>query len=494
MTECAHPDIREKSLPLGSGWLSREETGPKNERSVEIRSEAVPEFGTWQVTVRCTPGTRAVFGQRRNLIRLGNVPREVSFYTCLTPYIPSMSTQVSLDKMLFASCVGGSVQSMTVSRAKARRVFIAGDSTAADQSAPASYYPFDSYCGWGQMLPLFLRGDAVCNQAHSGMTSRCFMSDGHFDILTEALRKGDLVLIQFGHNDQKRSGLQPSTGYPGTIRKMLDRVREKGGIPVFLSPVSRVPGRDENGPFDLLFGHAAALEKLAGEEKIPFIDLHRFTFDRYVTMGDKCCDCFRPGDRTHANDPGALAIARRVAEEMERLKLAEPVFDELPDWLTMDRERDPLPRVTSLLPAPYLDLDAPGVDREKVIRMVNTGLLDPCVAFMHPFDPLPRGQFVQLLFRALGLKGEATEGKSPCPDVGPYEWDSAYAKACVTMGMLPDGLYRSNDPVSREEASFMCAKAGQEGLFEGTGVPGRYEILLTLLELLETRTKQAGKS
>lgn len=491
MAECAHPDIRDDHYPFGSGWIARETVCDDPTRRVDIRYMDVAENGTWKVSVQCTPGTRAVFGQRRNMVRLGECGGETVFYTCLTEYIPSMSTKLDPGLRLFASCAGGSILSMTAEKVRnVRRVFIAGDSTVADQSAQAAWYPYDSYCGWGQMLSLFLRNDAVCNQAHSGMTARCFMTDGHFGIVKRYLEKGDPVLIQFGHNDQKRSALQPFTGYTEWLKKMIGEIREKGGIPVLLSPVSRVPGKDINGPFDLLSGHSAAVKKLAEEEGLLFIDLHGFTFERYVKAGNACRDFFRPGDQTHGNDPGALINAQYAAACLNTAKLAQTEPVSLPDFFLLDRERDTVKGKPSPLPAPYLDIDVPGVSRDLILRAVQKGLMDPCVAYAHPGEPLPRGQFIQLLFRAAGLRGEGTNGSDPCPDVGPYEWDSSYAMAAVRLGMVPDGKYRSCDPVTEQEARFLCEKAGYPGFFGKDGVPDRYRIISELLRLSDSGKPQ----
>lgn len=182
-----------------SGWL-----GSKNsDRSVDIRSICVPEMGVYRVKL-CLSGKGILFGQRRNLIDPKAVKGETEFLTCLTEYIPSMQNRTDTAKILYTSAYGAKIEEMRAEKANARRVFIAGDSTVADQYTFCEYYPFDSYAGWGQMLSCFLRRDAICNMAHSGLTGRCFIEDGHYDIVKKYMQAGDLILIQFGHNDQKR--------------------------------------------------------------------------------------------------------------------------------------------------------------------------------------------------------------------------------------------------------------------------------------------------
>ena len=56
--------------------------------------------------------------------------------------------------------------------------------------------------GWGQMLPLFLDSTvAVHNAAVNGRSSKSFIDEGRWAAVLTRLRPGDVVLVQFGHND-----------------------------------------------------------------------------------------------------------------------------------------------------------------------------------------------------------------------------------------------------------------------------------------------------
>src|SRR5688572_25877896 len=80
-----------------------------------------------------------------------------------------------------------------------RQVFIAGDSTASEygpERAPRH--------GWGQALDSFLDDSFVVrNRAKSGRSARSFIEEGWFDGIAKDIRTGDILLIQFGHNDEK---------------------------------------------------------------------------------------------------------------------------------------------------------------------------------------------------------------------------------------------------------------------------------------------------
>lgn len=475
-----HPDIRNASDLAGAGWIisDRNTTGTAD---TQIARLTAPSMGTWRVHLRVSGTAKAVFGQRRNLVST-QAREEYTFLSCLTEYIPSMSREVQKEATLFASVHGARITSFTFEQAQARRIFIAGDSTVADQFAPLPWHPFDSYAGWGQMLPCFLPEDAVCNQAHSGMTSRCFVQDGHMDIILSHMQKGDLLLIQFGHNDQKRRALAPNGGYTEALWHICTLCREKGGIPVLISPPSRVPFRDALGWHDLLLDHAQAVRALAEREHIPFIDLHEYTFRRYISAPDMCREYFKHGDATHGNDHGAYINAAFVAKCLQELGLADPVFSQSEPDFAQDRTLQPPPSGPARpLPVPYADI-TPDMDRDLLSRAVNKGLLDPCVAFMHPQDPLPEAQFIVLLFRRARIASKPTDGIAPTGDVGPYEWDSSYAMACRDLGFLEDGLYHPDRPVTHRRANELCRLAGLEERFDDSPRPAtRYEIIKALV-------------
>ena len=82
----------------------------------------------------------------------------------------------------------------------AHRIFIAADSTAAtygpERAPPA---------GWGQALQSWLDPAQwqVRNHAIGGRSTRSFINEGRLDVVAKALQGGDVLLIQFGHNDAK---------------------------------------------------------------------------------------------------------------------------------------------------------------------------------------------------------------------------------------------------------------------------------------------------
>ena len=81
----------------------------------------------------------------------------------------------------------------------APRIFWIGDSTV--QFNSIFTWP---QCGMGQVLDLYVRpGIAVYDHARNGRSTKSFREEGLWAPVEDALRPGDLLLIQFGHNDEK---------------------------------------------------------------------------------------------------------------------------------------------------------------------------------------------------------------------------------------------------------------------------------------------------
>ena len=88
-------------------------------------------------------------------------------------------------------------------------IYIIGDSTVDDNKPP--------FRGWGWALPEYVKdGVTVKNHALSGRSSRSFREEGLFAPIEKEIAAGDMLLIQFGHNDEKddERHTDPETTYP----------------------------------------------------------------------------------------------------------------------------------------------------------------------------------------------------------------------------------------------------------------------------------------
>ena len=208
------------------------------------------------------------------------------------------------------------------------KIWIVGDSTVTDNTPP--------FRGWGWALPAFLRGDiAVRNLAESGCSTRSFLAEGRFAPAEQEMAPGDLLMIQFGHNDEKddERHTDPDTTYRENLRYYCCTALEHGAQPVLLTPVSR---RFFVGGGSMLYTHGEyprAVREVAKEDGIPLIDLKAASRSLYLSLGEeKTAELFvrlSPGehpdfpeghdDKTHFNAFGAETVCSLVVREMQRI-------------------------------------------------------------------------------------------------------------------------------------------------------------------------------
>lgn len=140
-------------------------------------------------------------------------------------------------------------------------IFVVGDSIA--QSYPASAFP---QTGWGQALveqlsthmphvqhdptssfehaSCYTTSDGVCihNLAIGGRSARSYRQEGHLTEMLEALRPGDVVLIQFGANDAtavRPSRYTPPEAFGAELARYVWSVQDRGATPVIVTAPPR---------------------------------------------------------------------------------------------------------------------------------------------------------------------------------------------------------------------------------------------------------------
>ena len=88
---------------------------------------------------------------------------------------------------------------VAVSDSTSFKVHVIGDSTVCNYKDNA--YP---QTGWGQILGSFFDGSRVqvVNYAIGGRSSKTFVQEGRLDEVKKNLQKGDVMMVQFGHNDR----------------------------------------------------------------------------------------------------------------------------------------------------------------------------------------------------------------------------------------------------------------------------------------------------
>ncbi|GAA3782756.1 rhamnogalacturonan acetylesterase [Streptomyces phyllanthi] len=228
---------------------------------------------------------------------------------------------------------------------RVRTLYIAGDSTAAQKYADAA-----PETGWGMALPFFLSNAvSVSNHAVNGRSSKSFVDEGRLDAILEAIRPGDLLLIQFGHNDSKATDparyTEPWTTYQDYLRQYIDGARARGARPVLATSVERRRFDAEGNAQRSLGEYPAAMRALSEKEGVALLDIEALSFALWQRLGvEETKKYFNwtetEQDNTHFNPPGAIAVARLVAgESLRRRVLAHRdvrrLNDEIPEsWIT----------------------------------------------------------------------------------------------------------------------------------------------------------------
>ena len=218
-------------------------------------------------------------------------------------------------------------------------IFVVGDSTANNNANGAR--------GWGDPFVDYFDAEKinVLNRARGGRSSRTFMTEGLWDKVLSEMKRGDFVLIQFGHNDAgaindatRARGSLPGIGeetqeidnlltkkhevvhtYGWYMRKMIADTKAKGATPIVLSLTVRniwKEGHVERGPGK--FGQWAA--EVAKFEHVTFIDVTTLIAGRYEELGEEKVKELFATDHTHTSPSGAELNASLVVAGLKMLK------------------------------------------------------------------------------------------------------------------------------------------------------------------------------
>ena len=218
-------------------------------------------------------------------------------------------------------------------------IFVVGDSTANNNANGAR--------GWGDPFIDYFDAEKVnvVNRARGGRSSRTFITEGLWDKVLSEMKRGDFVLIQFGHNDAgaindatRARGSLAGTGeetqeidnlltkrhevvhtYGWYMRKMIADAKAKGATPIVLSLTVRniwKDGRVERGPGK--FGQWAA--EVAKSQQVTFLDVTKSIADRYEELGEEKVKELFATDHTHTSPAGAELNASFVVTGLRMLK------------------------------------------------------------------------------------------------------------------------------------------------------------------------------
>ena len=214
-------------------------------------------------------------------------------------------------------------------------LYLVGDSTVRNGRGDG----VNGQWGWGDYLGAHfdLAAINVVNRAVGGTGARTFRTIGHWEHTLRLLRPGDVVMIQFGHNDNGTRGALRGTGteteervdaqtgdretvetFGAYLRRYVADVRARGATPILCTLVPRNiwrDGRIARGADS----HADWTRAVAAAAGVPLVDLHERIAARYDAMGAAAVNPLFADQTVHTTAEGAELSASVVVEGLRAL-------------------------------------------------------------------------------------------------------------------------------------------------------------------------------
>jgi lysophospholipase L1-like esterase len=222
-------------------------------------------------------------------------------------------------------------------------LMLIGDSTVRNGRGDGS----NGQWGWGEPLVDYFDASKinVVNRALGGLSSRTYLTLGHWERVLEMLKPGDFVMMQFGHNDggainddSRARGSIKGVGeereeidnlltkqhetvrsYGWYLRQFIAGARAKGAIPIMCSLVPRKTWQD--GKIARNSGdYAGWAKQVAEQEKVVFVDLNEIVARQYDALGPVKVEALFGDERTHTSLEGAKLNASSVVGALKSMK------------------------------------------------------------------------------------------------------------------------------------------------------------------------------
>ena len=240
-------------------------------------------------------------------------------------------------------------------------MYLVGDSTVCSF---ADSYLYPRY-GYGTQIGEYLSDKVtVKNLALSGRSSKSFLEEANYTTLKNNLKKGDILVVGFGHNDEKSDDAtrftdasKPYTD-PASFAYYLYEyyvklAQEKGATIILCTPIVRAQSNNDysgsEGHNTATGDYAQAIRDLGDACDVPVVDLTSLTKSKYESIGfDEACyyhavlqgkyandgktviPNFATVDKTHLNIYGAKFVAYLLASEIAKLDgVGEYVLDNI---------------------------------------------------------------------------------------------------------------------------------------------------------------------
>lgn len=214
--------------------------------------------------------------------------------------------------------------------------------------------------GWGdELAPFFDPAKlTLINRAIGGRSSRTFLTEGRWDEILKELRAGDIVIMQFGHNDASPINEDPPvtnstrargtlrgngdesvfveknilTGKPETVhsygwylRHYATSAREKGAVAIVCSPIPRKSWNADGKVNRASGGYGLWARQAAEQSGAIFVDLNEIIARGYERLGAPAVDAHFADRGTHTSVEGARFNARAVVSGLRGLGAKNPL-------------------------------------------------------------------------------------------------------------------------------------------------------------------------
>ncbi len=211
--------------------------------------------------------------------------------------------------------------------------------------------------GWGDSIGNFFDPTKVniVNRAIGGLSSRTFLTQGHWERALNLIKPGDYVIMQFGHNDS--GALNDNSRARGTIkgvgeeseeidniltkqhevvhsygwylRKFIREAKAAGATSIVCSPIPRKTWA--NGKIARSTeSYGGWARQVAEQEHVGFVDLNEFIARYYDALGEAKVEPMYADKNTHTSKAGADLNAEIVTGGLRALP-GEPLDPFLSD-------------------------------------------------------------------------------------------------------------------------------------------------------------------
>ena len=207
------------------------------------------------------------------------------------------------------------------------KIYLFGDSTC--QYNDESTFP---QVGWGQFFHEYVKDKyQIINLAKNGRSTRTFKEEGLYIPCQKEISKDDYLFIQFGHNDEKVNSerfTEPYKDYQENLLFYINIAREKGAIPILLSPIYRRHFIGDKLDSNCHGEYPKAMKELAIRENVIFLDMTSLTKKYLEELGEeKTKELFMISalgkydypdklfDNTHLVEKGARMVCELIKKE-----------------------------------------------------------------------------------------------------------------------------------------------------------------------------------